>query len=266
MHTPKQSSSEAKPRLVEIDGANFDKLPCCGIKNPDHCGRQQKRRWFLANAKNGLRAKMLLAPDGEPAGFIEYVPGEAAWRGIAAAGYLVIHCVWIFAKRHQNKGWGRLLVEACLNEAKAAGKAGVAVVVRDGAWSADRRLFEALGFRSVATAPPDFTLLVKTFDHTAAVPAFKGDWAQKIQRYGRGLTILRSSQCPHIAKFADDIAAAATEEFGMTPKIVDIATAKQAQDAPTPYAVFAIIHNGRLLADHQISRTRFRNIMQKIAP
>ena len=31
--------------------------------------------------------------------------------------------------------------------------------------------------------------------------------------------------------------------------------------APTPYAVFSVIHNGRILADHQISRTRFRNIM-----
>jgi hypothetical protein len=36
------------------------------------------------------------------------------------------------------------------------------------------------------------------------------------------------------------------------------------QNAATPYAVFAVIHNGRLLADHQVSRTRFRNIMKKL--
>jgi len=30
------------------------------------------------------------------------------------------------------------------------------------------------------------------------------------------------------------------------------------------YAVFALIHNGRLLADHQISRTRFHNVMKKL--
>lgn len=266
MHDPDKPSREAKPSLVAVDAENFDRLPCCGIKNPDHCGRQEKRRWFLANAATGLRIKMLLAPDGEPAGTIEYVPGEQAWRGIEATGYIVIHCVWIFAKRHQHKGWGRLLVEGCLEDAKAAGKAGVAVVVRDGPWSADRRLFEALGFRSVATTPPDFALLVKTFDDGALVPAFKGDWERKLQRYRRGLTILRSSQCPHIAKFAADIAAAAVQEFGVTPKIVDIESAKQAQDAPTPYAVFAVIADGHLLADHQISRARFRNIMKKIAP
>ena len=39
-----------------------------------------------------------------------------------------------------------------------------------------------------------------------------------------------------------------------------------AQNAPTPYAVFAVIYDGRLLADHQISRARFRNIMNKLRP
>jgi hypothetical protein len=43
--------------------------------------------------------------------------------------------------------------------------------------------------------------------------------------------------------------------------VVDLESWSDAQNAPTFYAVFALIHNGRLLADHQISRTRFRNIM-----
>ena len=45
--------------------------------------------------------------------------------------------------------------------------------------------------------------------------------------------------------------------------MVDLESWSDAQDAPTPYAVFALIYDGRLLADHQISRTRFRNIMDK---
>jgi hypothetical protein len=45
--------------------------------------------------------------------------------------------------------------------------------------------------------------------------------------------------------------------------VVDLESWSDAQNAPTPYAVFALIYNGRLLADHQISRTRFRNIMSK---
>jgi hypothetical protein len=51
----------------------------CGIKCPTHPGREQKYHWLQANAKFGLRVKALLAPDGQPSGYIEYLPGEFAW-------------------------------------------------------------------------------------------------------------------------------------------------------------------------------------------
>jgi GNAT superfamily N-acetyltransferase len=252
------------PRLVDVDAANFDTLPCCGIKCPTHPGRLQKYHWLEANAKFGLRAKTLLAPDGQPSGYIEYLPGEFAWRGVEARGYMFIHCVWVFSKRHQRKGWGSVMIEACLDDAKKAGMSGVAVMVRGGPWLADRRLFLANAFEPVDTAPPDYQLLVRKLNRLATNPAFKKGWNQKIARCGRGLTIIRSSQCPHIAKFASDIAQTAVEEYRLKPKVVDLESWRDAQDAPTPYAVFALIYNGRLLADHQISRTCFRNIMNKL--
>jgi len=252
-----------KPRLIDVDAASFDRLPCCGIKSPTHPGRERKRCWLQANAKFGLRAKMLLAPDGEPAGYIEYLPGEFAWRGVEARGFLFIHCVWIFRKQHQRKGWGRVMIEACLNDARKAGMHGAAVMVRDGAWLADRRLFLANGFAPVDTAPPDYQLLVCKFDDDTANPAFKKGWDQRLAKYSRGLTVIRSDQCPHIAKFAAEIIETAETEYRIKPTVVDLESWSDAQKAPTPYAIFSLIYNGRLLADHQISRTRFRNIMNK---
>jgi hypothetical protein len=141
---------------------------------------------------------------------------------------------------------------------------GVAVMVRDGPWLADRHLFLANGFEPVDTAPPDCQLLVRKLDRAAANPAFKKGWNQKVARCGLGLTIIRSSQCPHIRKFASDIAQTAAKEYHIKPRVVDLGSWRDAQNAPTPYAVFALIYNGRLLADHHISRTRFRNIMNKL--
>lgn len=69
---------------------SFDTLPCCGIKTYSHPGRQEKHCWLQANAEFGLQAKTLLAPDGQPSGYIEYVPGEFAWRGVDASGYVLI--------------------------------------------------------------------------------------------------------------------------------------------------------------------------------
>jgi len=252
-----------KPRLIDVDAASFDTLPCCGIKSPTHPGRQQKRCWLEANAEFGLRAKTLLAPDGRPSGYIEYLPGEFAWRGVEAGGYMFIHCVWVSSRQHQHKGWASLMVEACLDDAREAGMSGAAVMVRDGPWLADRRLFLANGFESVDAAPPDYQLLVRKFDRGAVNPAFKKGWDRKLERYSRGLTLIRSSQCPYIAKFAAEIAQTAEEEYHIKPTVVDLESWSDAQNAPTPYAVFALIYNGRLLADHQISRTRFRNIMNK---
>jgi GNAT superfamily N-acetyltransferase len=252
------------PRLVDVGVGNFDTLPCCGIKSAAHRGRQQKYRWLEANAKFGLRARILLGPGGQPSGYIEYVPGEFAWRGVEAGDYMFIHCIWVFSRRHQRKGWGSVMVEACLDDARKAGMSGVAVVVRDGPWLADRRLFLANGFEPVDTAPPDYQLLVRKLNRAAANPAFKKGWDRKVARYGRGLTIIRASQCPHIAKFASEIAETAEEEYHLKPKVVDLGSWREAQNAPTPYAVFALIYNGRLVADHQVSRTRFRNIMKKL--
>lgn len=264
MKAARPSSTTLTPRLVDVDRGNFNTLPCCGIKSPAHPGRQEKCRWLEANAECGLRAKALLDADGQPAGYIEYLPGEFAWRGVNAAGYMFIHCIWIYSKRHQRKGYGSVMVKACLDDARKAGMHGVAAMARKGPWLADRRLFLANGFQVVDTAPPDFELLVRTFKSGAADPAFKKDWDAKLAKYSRGLTIIRSSQCPHIAKFASDIAQAAKDKYDIVPKVVELESWRDAQNAPTPYAVFALIYNGRLLADHQVSRTRFRNIMKSL--
>ena len=155
------------------------------------------------------------------------------------------------------------MVKACIEDAKKAGMAGVAVIARDGPWMAGSALYRANGFMVVDEAPPDYQLLVRKLDAGAPDPSFRGDWEDKLKRYAKGLTIIRSNQCPHIAKFAGDIERVAEEEYGLKPRIVELKSCREAQDAPTPYAVFALIHNGRVLADHPISATRFRNIMRK---
>ncbi len=252
-----------KPRLIDVDATSFDALPCCGIKNPTHPGRQQKHCWLQANARFGLRAKTLLTPDGEPTGYIEYLPGEFAWRGVDADGYMSIHCVWMRSRQHQRRGWGSLMIEACLEDARKAGMRGAAVMVRDGPWLADRRLFLANGFEPVDAAPPDYQLLVRKFSDDAANPAFLKGWDQKVKQYRRGLTIIRSNQCPYVAKFTAEIIETAEKEFHVTPTVINLESCSDAQNAPTPYATFSVIYDGRLVADHQISRTRFRNIMNK---
>jgi len=276
------------PVLVDLDAASLDTLPCCGLKNAAHEGRCDKSRWLKAQFKNGLRAKVLLTPDNRQCGYIEYIPGEYAWRGVDAGGYMFIHCIFIFRKQYQRLGLGGLMIQACLDDAAQAGMRGVAVVVREGPWLAGAPVFLANGFEAVAAAAPDYRLLVRKLNPAAPNPAFKAGLEDRLKKYRQGLTIIRSDQCPYIAKFAGEIAQTtntspeplalqayiakfageiaqtAEREYGIKPRIVQIRSHREAQNAPTPYAVFAVLYKGRILADHQISRTRFRNIMRTL--
>jgi len=252
------------PVLVDLDPANLDTLPCCGVLNAAHQGRCNKNRWLRTHFKKGLRAKVLLTPDRRQCGYIEYLPGEYAWRGVDAAGYLFIHCVWIFRKEYRRQGFGGLMIRSCLADAEEAGMHGVAAVAREQPWLAGPSLFLSNGFECVDTAPPGYRLLVRKLHPSAPNPSFKGNWEEKRKKYGHGLTIIRSGQCPYIAKFAGEIAQAAEHDYGIKPRIVELRSHREAQNAPAPYAVFAILHNGRILADHQVSRARFRNMMKKL--
>ena len=103
-----------KPRLIDVDAASFDSLPCCGIKSPTHPGRRQKRCWLQANAKFGLRAKMLLAPDGKPSGYIEYlrIPARRVCMARCRSRGLHVYSLRLdILQATSAKGLGRIMVE-----------------------------------------------------------------------------------------------------------------------------------------------------------
>ena len=257
------STASQNIQIFQLTSDSLNELPICGVKKIDHDGRQQKTRWLETYFNRGLKAKTLLTPDNRQLGYIEYLPGEYAFRGVQAEGYMFIHCIWTFWKEYQKKGIGGRLVKACIDDARKAGMKGVAVVCRDSSWLADSSLFLKHGFQEVDAAPPDYQLLARKFDKSAPDPRFKGNWDKRLSKYADGLTIVYSTQCPHAVMFAGKVADAAREVFNLKPKMVEIKTHRDAQRAPTPYAVFAVINNGKLLADYHISRTRFISLMKQ---
>ncbi len=252
-------------QVVEVTPEELDQLPCCGIKRPDHEGRQCKLAWLKDHLQCGLRARILMTEDHRQCGYIEYLPGEHAWRTVAAPGYMFIHCIWTFYTKYQHKGNAVRLVESCIADARKARMNGVAVLARRRPWLASSELFLKCGFEVVEKVPPDYELLVTKFRKTAPLPKLLPSLEKRIEAYGPGLTIVSATQCPHAIRFAREIGEAAERDFGLKPKQVVLTSARDAQKAaPTPYAAFTIIYDGRILTDHQISKTRFGNIMRKV--
>ncbi len=235
----------------------------CGTKNTEHEGCRRKAEWFKKRRSEGMRYKVLYSEDKGTIGLIEYIPGKYAWRAIDADNYMVIHCLCIFYKPFRNKGYASEMIDACLKDARKEKMFGVAVVTRKGAWMADKGVFLKKGFEVVGHAPPDFELLAKKFEKDATDPKFKGNYDKILRKHHKGLTILWSDQCPYIAKAVKEIKEIIGERYGMGAKIIQIKNYEDAQNAPSPYAIFSLIYDGKLHAFHPISSKRFMNILNK---
>ena len=71
-----------------------------------------------------------------------------------------------------------------------------------------------------------------------------------------------ADQCPWHEKSAFDLLNTAMG-FGIDLNVTKIKMAEEAQQAPSGFGVFSLLYNGRLIEDHYLSATRFKNILKK---
>ena len=249
-------------QIIDTNASNIGGCSLCGNKKTNNPGHRRKANWLKQRYAEGLRYKVLRSAKFGDIGMIEYTLGNQAWRPVEAEGYLVIHCLMVNGK-HQGKGLGSMLLESCFRDAKKNKCRGVAVVTSSDSFMARSDLFIKAGFVLVDRIPP-YELLVKKLKKRAPEPRFIVERERLFNKYRNGLTILAADQCPYVVKSAERIAEA-SKAWGLKPKVVQIGSAKASRDLPTPYGVFSILHNGRLIAERPISATRFVNIMRRNA-
>jgi len=245
-----------KPKIIDVNLENIEEYPPTCFLNPKNEGYRIKRDWLKKRFSEGLKIKVLYdETDKKVHGFIEYISGENAWRAVDAKDYLFIHCIWINPNSYKNKGYGSDLINECLKD--AAGKQGVAVIASDDAFMATQDIFLKNGFKIIQEDGKQ-QLLVKQIKK-GILPKFK-DYKKQLGKY-KGWHIVYSQQCPWVTRFIHELDEKTIDKLKI--KLTELKTAKQAQVAPSIYSVFNLIHDGRLLADHYISSTRFDNIIRK---
>lgn len=205
---------------------------------------QDKRAWLRARFAEGLQVRLL--GDGER-GFVEFIPGRHAWRGIEGADDLVvIHCLWVVGKS-KGKGFSSLLLEEVEGWARQNGYRGVAALTSTGNWLIAPGVLERRGYRMVDQAAPGYALLAQTFA-PGPDPRLSGGWEDKARALGPGLVVLRSAQCPYLEDAASN-ARAAAEKLGLPFSDRRIDSAEDLRRlSPTPYGVFALVLDGVLLS------------------
>jgi len=251
--------------IIDLTPENIANYGVCGYKNvKKHIELRRKIEWFKEYYPKGLRIKIIFLKKGGYQGMLEYIPGKYAHRPVDAEGYMFIHCVFVgFKKEFKGKGYASSLIEECIKEAKKAKMKGVTVVTRKGPFMAHNDIFLKKGFQMVDNAEPDFELLVKKFDAKSKNPKFKSSMTNSLKKYGKGLTIIRSAQCPYSEKNVNAIMETAKNKLSLKANIVDLKDSNAVQNTPCAFGTFCIIYNGEIISHHPISNTRFENIMKK---
>lgn len=243
-------SADRSIDLINVNENNVTDLGFfCLMSRKKSEGYKRKLNWLKKSFNNGLKIRML--GEGQR-GFIEYLPAEYAWRPIVAPGYMFIHCLWVVGKSKGN-GYGEILLDDCLESAEKLDMNGVVMVSSKKTWLADNKIFIKKGFESVDQAPPSFDLMVKKLKD-APTPAFSGAWEEKAKKYGRGLTVVRTDQCPYIED-ATTIIIETANELGIKNRVVELRDHNEVREkSPSAYGTFGVVYNGRLLSYHWLTK------------
>jgi N-acetylglutamate synthase-like GNAT family acetyltransferase len=251
--------------IVDVNPSNVDELGffCC-MSKPDSAGHQEKLAWVKERFSEGLRIKVI---ERGGRGFIEYMPGKMAWRGIDAPQYMVIHCLWVVG-RVKGKGSGKALLDGCLGDARDAKMHGVAVVAARGKVGfVDTDFFLRHGFHVVESTASGMDLVALKFNPSNADPHFTHDLKKKAKALGDGLTVVSSPQCPYTYEGAQQIVSLAHAEKIPVLSLRVNTLAQLRQTSPSPYASFDVVYSGEVISNlfHCMTARKLRKLVSGAA-
>ena len=246
-------------KLIPVTPKNVQEETLFCVKDIKSPAFDSKRKWFEKRYGEGLRMKILKDDKNKMLGFIEYVPVEYAWRPIEAQNLMFIHCIMVYSKKDREKGYGSILINEVEKESTMAKMDGICTMTSKGVWIADKTVFEKNGFIPV-DHKGRFDLLFKKLKPSAKNPELL-DWTENQKKY-QGWHLFYADQCPWHQKSVTDLMNTAMD-FDIDLKVHEIKTAQEAKNVPSGYGTYSLVHNGKLMSDHYISATRFRNILKK---
>ena len=98
---------------------------CCIVRTrTKHPGVEAKRAWLAERLPEG---HVFCKLSGNGCAFLEYAPLETAWVPVLGENYLYLYCLWVQGAP-KGQGYGRALMERCIADARAKGRAGVCML------------------------------------------------------------------------------------------------------------------------------------------
>ncbi|MCI6276913.1 MAG: N-acetyltransferase [Clostridium sp.] len=253
-----------KPEIENTDFVNLTKenianehLCCIICSRKSHPGIEAKRQWLSERLNEGHVFRKLNA---KATVFIEYAPLETAWVPINGDNYYYIYCLWVSGD-YKGKGYGKLLMEYCLADAKEKGKSGICMLgaKKQKSWLTDQSFAKEFGFEVVDTTDNGYELLALSFDGTT--PKFTQN-AKKEEIESKELTIYYDVQCPYSYQSIEMI----KQYSGINDipvSFLQVDTLQKAKELPCVFNNWGVFYKGKFETVNLLDINYLKRILRK---
>ena len=121
--------------------------------------------------------------------------------------------------------------------------------------------YQKNGFVQYDSAPPYFSLMALKFNKKAPDPKFKKNAVAQKPESAKGVVIYFTDQCPFFRVYAGIMADHAKKK-GIKAKLVEVKSAKEAQDGPSPYGTFGVFYDGKFIEHSPMSEKGLDKILK----
>jgi len=212
---------------------------CCIIRSKKpHSGIDAKRQWLSERIKEGHVFRKLNA---NATVFIEYAPLETAWVPINDDNYYYLYCLWVSGS-YKGKGYGKLLMDYCLADAKKNGKSGICMLgaKKQRAWLTDQSFAKKFGFEVVDTTDNGYELFSLSLDGTE--PKFAQN-AKSLKIDNKDLTVYYDVQCPYVFK-SIEVIKQYCEINDIPITLIQVDTLQKAKELPCVFNNWGVFYKG----------------------
>lgn len=231
---------------------------CCIIRSrAKHIGIEAKKKWMSDRLDEGHVFRKL---DAKGTVFIEYAPLEKAWVPIIGKNYFYIYCLWVYGE-FKGKGYGKALMEYCIEDAKSSGKSGICMLgsAKQKTWLSDQNFAKGFGFKSIDSTQNGYELLCLSFDGTA--PSFAPS-AKKEAIDNKNLTIYYDLQCPYILQNIGKIQRFCDENL-VSADFIKVESLEQAKNLPCVFNNYAVFFDGEFRTVNLLDEKALLRILKK---
>lgn len=232
---------------VTVDNLEEEHI-CCAIADKKHqCGVDIKKRWLKDRISEGHVFRKL---DQRGKVFIEYSNLETAWTPVLGDNYIYIYCLWVSGS-FKKKGYGKELLEYCIEHAKKQNKSGICVISsnKKKPFLSDKKFMLKYGFKTIDTVGEEYELLALSFD--GSKPHFT-DAAKNQIIESKDLTIYYDLQCPYIPNCIKGVETYCRYNE-VKLNLVKVDTLEKAKAMPCVFNNWAVFYNGKFETLHLLN-------------